>query len=82
MEHKVKILTHLMVDHQDWFQYKHIVPSLKKAKKAVQAALKPGGGGPNTIGKSAANPDKSLVNPIFFKYFILRGKHTFYIPNI
>ena len=43
-----------MVDHPDWFQYKYILPRLKKAKKAVQKALKPGGGGTNSsrIGKN------------------------------
>ena len=66
LDHKVKILTHLMVDHQDWFQYKHIVPSLKKAKKTVQAALKPGGGGPNTIGKSACQSRPKLELRLFY----------------
>ena len=45
LNHKIKILLHLMVDHLDWNQYKHVMPSLKAAKCRVQAALKPGGGG-------------------------------------
>ena len=53
LDHKIKILLHLMVDHPDWNQYKHVLPSLKEAKRKVQAALKPGGGGPSSsnIGK-------------------------------
>ena len=37
-----------MVDHKDWNQYQHVLPSLKKAKRKVQATLKPGGGGSGT----------------------------------
>ena len=48
LEHKVKILIHLMIDHHDWNQYKIILPRVKEAKRKVQAALKPGGGGPNS----------------------------------
>lgn len=53
LEHKVKILIHLMISHYDWNQYKNVLPSVKEAKRKVQGALKPGGGGPNStnIGK-------------------------------
>ena len=37
-----------MIDHPDWNQYQHLLPALKEAKRKVQEALKPGGGGPNS----------------------------------
>ena len=42
-----------MIDHQDWFQWKSILPEVKRAKKTIQQVLKPGGGGVNStnIGK-------------------------------
>ena len=46
----MKILLHLMVGHEDWNQYKWILPQIKEAKKAVQRALKPGGGGDGSSG--------------------------------
>ena len=45
LDHKVKMLTHMMTDHPDWAQWKEVLPELKIAKKTVQQALKPGGGG-------------------------------------
>ena len=34
-----------MIEHHDWNQYQHILPTVKEAKRKVQEALKPGGGG-------------------------------------
>ena len=48
MDHKIKILLHLMIEHEDWNQYKHVVEQLKLAKRKVQEVLKPGGGGPTS----------------------------------
>ena len=39
-----------MVGHEDWCQYKWILPQIKEAKKVVQDALKPGGGGEGSSG--------------------------------
>ena len=50
LHHKVKILLHLMVGHEDWYQYKWILPQIKEAKRVVQNALKPGGGGIGSSG--------------------------------
>ena len=48
LDHKIKILLHLMIEHEDWNQYKHVVEQLKLAKRKVQEVLKPGGGGPTS----------------------------------
>ena len=42
------MLIHMMIGHFDWNQYKGVLSRVKKAKKKVQKALKPGGGGPNS----------------------------------
>ena len=48
LDHKIKILIHLMVGHFDWNQYKWVLAEVKKAKMVVQQTLKPGGGGPES----------------------------------
>ena len=67
LNHKIKILLHLMVDHMDWNQYKHVMPSLKAAKCRVQAVLKPGGGG-----EGSSNIGKDIGIVFSFSLFFLR----------
>jgi hypothetical protein len=55
LNHKVKILLHLMTEQYNWWEYKENQPDLSEAKKIVQKTLKPGqvpGGTPDeNIGK-------------------------------
>ena len=55
MNHKVKILLHLMIGELNWWEYKEKHNDLSEAKKIVQKILKPGqvpGGTPDeNIGK-------------------------------
>jgi hypothetical protein len=56
MNHKVKILLHLMTGQYIWWEYKENQQDLLEAKKIVQKILKPGqvpGGTPDeNIGKA------------------------------
>ena len=68
LNHKIKILLHLMVGHMDWNQYKHVMPSLKAAKCRVQAALKPGGGG-----EGSSNIGIVIRSLFSFSFFLIEG---------
>ena len=39
---KVKIVTHLMVEHYDWVEYSEVAGEIKEAKEEIKQALKPG----------------------------------------
>ena len=49
-----------MVGHFDWYQYKWIMADVTQAKRKVQQALKPGGGGPGS-----SNIGNSEIDSIF-----------------
>ena len=66
-----------MIDHPDWFQYKHVLSRVKKAKKIIQRALKPGGGGANStsVGMFFIFNLKIYSNPSFtinFTVYIMK----------
>jgi hypothetical protein len=74
LDHKIKILLHCMIGHEDWNQYQHLLPSLKAAKRQVQDALKPGGGGPSSTNIGRISTQKLLIlglKVLFGQYFTL-----------
>ena len=74
----MKILIHLMIDHPDWFQWKSVLPQVKEAKKVVQQALKPGGGGPDSsrVGKLVLNLSYQKTGYLSCSIFIDLGLNS------
>ena len=68
IHHKVKIITHLMVGHENWVELKEVQPALKAAKAKIQEALKPGkfpgGSRADNVGVAYEFPD-AKVNSAF-----------------
>ena len=81
LEHKIKILLHLMICHEDWNQYKHVLPSVKEAKRKVQEVLKPGGGGLNSTNIGRINKFYLLASD-FQSFCIILSILGFYNINI
>ena len=42
INHKARIITHLMVGHEDWVENKDVAPTIKEAKEKLKNVLKPG----------------------------------------
>jgi hypothetical protein len=41
LDHKVKVITHLMTNHMNWIEDATVKDQMKAAKEVVQQALKP-----------------------------------------
>ena len=44
VNHKIRIIIHLIIEHHNWIEDASIKDEVKKAKETVQRVLKPGGG--------------------------------------
>ena len=42
LNHKVRIIIHLIVEHHDWVEGKEVEDEIKKAREQVKEVLKPG----------------------------------------
>ena len=55
LNHKVKIIIHLIIDHENWIEDASVKSQVKEAKEKIQRALKPnqhpGGDRNENIGK-------------------------------
>ena len=71
LNHKVKILLHIMTGLFNWWEYKENLPVLAEAKKIVQKSLKPG----KYPGGSASENLGTLINIgiYFHRYSLLRN---------
>ena len=77
--HKVKIITHLVVEHHDWVEYKMVAEEIKEAREEVKRVLKPGQhpGGPkqDNIGVAYDCPDPRVEfknkNSILFLFIVI-----------
>ena len=62
--HKVKVINHLMIGHNNWVEDKEVQAAIKTAKGKVQEALKPGkvvgGSRDENIGVAFEYPDAKV----------------------
>ena len=75
VNHKVRIINHIMVGHFNWVEDATIKPSIKKAKEVLQKALKPGqvvgGSKKENIGQAYGYPDAKVILKCWYKLCIV-----------
>ena len=62
VNHKIRIIIHLIIEHHNWIEDASIKDEVKKAKETVQRVLKPGGGDgtASRIGVAYGFPDAKV----------------------
>ena len=73
LHHIVKIITHLMVEWENWIEIEGVKATLKEAKAKVQEALKPGkfpgGSKDDNMGVAYEFPDAKVI--YFFNIYTM-----------
>ena len=67
INHKIRIIIHLMIEHHNWIEDESIKSDVKNAKEIVQHVLKPGGGaGAGRVGVAYGYPDAKVCLLLLF----------------